>query len=227
MSEATTTTTTAEDDATTGTGEFIEKKQRRSNEHKKLSHTSPQFNGGGGSSKRDSHRGGGSSSSNNHFTKRESHHNANSSNGHGHGATAIGSSSSSNGADNNNNNAAAAAAAAKTFADRLLSEETALRAKYGDMTTKDATSLCFTLLKGDLFSASEDTSLAHCVSEDFRMGAGIATEFKKRFDRVNELLSQSRPPPFFSFLFLVSSNLLISCFFNLKQKKLELKNEVD
>lgn len=33
-------------------------------------------------------------------------------------------------------------------------------------------------IKGDLFTAGEDYSLAHCVAEDFRMGAGIAVQFK-------------------------------------------------
>lgn len=42
-----------------------------------------------------------------------------------------------------------------------------------------------TEIRGDLFSAN--TSLAHCVSKDFKMGAGIAYEFKKRFDNVEKL----------------------------------------
>ena len=48
----------------------------------------------------------------------------------------------------------------------------------------------FTVVKGDLFSASSDVSLAHCVRSDFLMGGGIAAEFKTRFKRVDELLSQ-------------------------------------
>uniref|UniRef100_A0A3B3X625 Macro domain-containing protein n=1 Tax=Poecilia mexicana TaxID=48701 RepID=A0A3B3X625_9TELE len=34
---------------------------------------------------------------------------------------------------------------------------------------------------GDLFSAPNQESLAHCVSEDLRMGKGIAVLFKKNF----------------------------------------------
>ena len=33
----------------------------------------------------------------------------------------------------------------------------------------------------DLFSVSEDYYLAHCISADFALGAGIAVEFNKRF----------------------------------------------
>ena len=43
----------------------------------------------------------------------------------------------------------------------------------------------------DLFSASEDFCLVHCVSRDFHMGKGIALEFRNRFGRVNELLAQN------------------------------------
>ena len=33
-------------------------------------------------------------------------------------------------------------------------------------------------VEGDLFTASAEYSLAHCVAEDFRMGAGIAVHFR-------------------------------------------------
>lgn len=47
------------------------------------------------------------------------------------------------------------------------------------------------LVEGDLFSCPADESLAHCISEDCRMGAGIAVQFKKRFQGVEELKAQS------------------------------------
>ncbi|CAH2221431.1 Hypothetical predicted protein [Pelobates cultripes] len=47
-------------------------------------------------------------------------------------------------------------------------------------------------VKGDLFSCPSTDSLAHCISADCRMGAGIALQFKKRFKRVEELKSQSK-----------------------------------
>lgn len=46
--------------------------------------------------------------------------------------------------------------------------------------------------KGDLFALDNTWSLAHCVGADFQMGAGIATEFKKRFGSVDELLKQKK-----------------------------------
>ena len=46
-------------------------------------------------------------------------------------------------------------------------------------------------MSGDLFSTPEDESLAHCISEDCRMGAGIAVLFKKKFGGVDELKERS------------------------------------
>jgi O-acetyl-ADP-ribose deacetylase (regulator of RNase III) len=45
--------------------------------------------------------------------------------------------------------------------------------------------------RGDLFVSSD--SLAHCVSRNMRMGAGIALLFRQRFGRVAELLAQQVP----------------------------------
>lgn len=39
----------------------------------------------------------------------------------------------------------------------------------------------------DLFSVSDEYSLAHCISADFGMGKGIVVEFNKRFDMKNKL----------------------------------------
>ncbi len=44
--------------------------------------------------------------------------------------------------------------------------------------------------KGDLFS-TKINQLAHCVSVDFHMNAGIAKEFRKRYGRIDDLLSQN------------------------------------
>uniref|UniRef100_A0A3B4A4C2 Macro domain-containing protein n=1 Tax=Periophthalmus magnuspinnatus TaxID=409849 RepID=A0A3B4A4C2_9GOBI len=49
-----------------------------------------------------------------------------------------------------------------------------------------------TYVTGDLFSCPRDESLAHCISEDCRMGAGIAVMFKKKFGGVEELKKQGR-----------------------------------
>lgn len=42
---------------------------------------------------------------------------------------------------------------------------------------------------GDLFTSH--SSLAHCVSQDFKMGAGIAKQFAENFGRKDELISQN------------------------------------
>lgn len=41
--------------------------------------------------------------------------------------------------------------------------------------------------KRDLFSVSDDYYLAHCISSDYALGAGIAVEFNKRFDMKRKL----------------------------------------
>lgn len=46
-------------------------------------------------------------------------------------------------------------------------------------------------MKSDLFSLSDSYALAHCVSADFAMGAGIAVQFVKRFDEKKFLKSQN------------------------------------
>ncbi|XP_071750729.1 ADP-ribose glycohydrolase OARD1 [Centroberyx gerrardi] len=47
-------------------------------------------------------------------------------------------------------------------------------------------------VSGDLFSCPQDEALAHCISEDCRMGAGIAVMFKKTFRGVEELKEQKK-----------------------------------
>lgn len=45
-------------------------------------------------------------------------------------------------------------------------------------------------IKGDLFTSPKTYSLAHCVSADLRMGAGIALAFRRRFARIEKLKEQ-------------------------------------
>ncbi|XP_077432506.1 ADP-ribose glycohydrolase OARD1 isoform X1 [Vanacampus margaritifer] len=45
---------------------------------------------------------------------------------------------------------------------------------------------------GDLFSCPADEALAHCISEDCRMGAGIAVIFKQKFRGVEDLKGQKK-----------------------------------
>ena len=39
----------------------------------------------------------------------------------------------------------------------------------------------------DLFNVDQNYYLAHCISADFALGAGIAVQFNKRFDMKNKL----------------------------------------
>lgn len=43
--------------------------------------------------------------------------------------------------------------------------------------------------KRDLFTMPNDYALAHCISADFKLGAGIAKEFDKRFDARQKLFN--------------------------------------
>jgi O-acetyl-ADP-ribose deacetylase (regulator of RNase III) len=49
--------------------------------------------------------------------------------------------------------------------------------------------------KQDLFRVQESFYLAHCISRDCKMGAGIAVAFQKKFDLRDQLLSQRRSNP--------------------------------
>ncbi len=42
----------------------------------------------------------------------------------------------------------------------------------------------------DLFTVSDDYYLAHCISADFKLGAGIAVEFDKRFGVRHKLFNK-------------------------------------
>lgn len=51
--------------------------------------------------------------------------------------------------------------------------------------------------KRDLFTVDDSYYLAHCISADFKLGAGIAVEFDKRFNcrkRLFEMYPASRTP---------------------------------
>lgn len=44
--------------------------------------------------------------------------------------------------------------------------------------------------KGDLFSVPSDYYLAHCISSDFALGAGIAVQFDKRYNMRERLKNE-------------------------------------
>ena len=99
------------------------------------------------------------------------------------------SSGSANKSGNSNQRPPAANGDKKPFAELLEEETKRLQQKYQK---ESKSKLCFDFVKGDLFLVEPDVSLAHCVSEDFRMSKGIATEFRKRFNNVDQLLDQSK-----------------------------------
>ncbi|XP_077991359.1 ADP-ribose glycohydrolase OARD1-like [Glandiceps talaboti] len=55
-------------------------------------------------------------------------------------------------------------------------------------------SMVFNEMKGDLFGCDEGVSLVHCISQDCRMGKGIATLFRDKFGGVDELRAQDVKP---------------------------------
>lgn len=50
----------------------------------------------------------------------------------------------------------------------------------------------------DLFSVPNDYYLAHCISDDYALGAGIAKEFNKKFEMRYKLLATKKYNPIFS-----------------------------
>lgn len=49
-----------------------------------------------------------------------------------------------------------------------------------------------TEISGDIFEIDTKTSLAHCVSEDFKMSKGIAFKFRRKYGKINELRRQQK-----------------------------------
>jgi O-acetyl-ADP-ribose deacetylase (regulator of RNase III) len=47
----------------------------------------------------------------------------------------------------------------------------------------------FTEVEGNLFDYEKEMPLAHCIAADYRLGAGIAVEFVKRYDMRNKLMA--------------------------------------
>lgn len=50
--------------------------------------------------------------------------------------------------------------------------------------------MTYTEITKDLFTMPDDYYLAHCISADFKMGAGIAVQFNKHFDMKNILTTK-------------------------------------
>ena len=48
------------------------------------------------------------------------------------------------------------------------------------------------VVKGDLFDAPQSNSLGHCISADASMHKGIATQFKRKFGRIDEIRKKAQ-----------------------------------
>lgn len=73
-----------------------------------------------------------------------------------------------------------------------MSSEPETKRVRSDQTQPADDSWGLTYVTGNLFTCPEDEALAHCISEDCRMGAGIAVVFKKTFSGVEELKEQKK-----------------------------------
>ena len=54
-------------------------------------------------------------------------------------------------------------------------------------------SLKYEEIKGDLFSCPSTSSLAHCISRNCALSAGIAKLFRQKFGRIDELQRMNTP----------------------------------
>jgi len=61
-----------------------------------------------------------------------------------------------------------------------------------DIRSKIITNSNIVEVEGDLFQATEDYALGHCVSKDFKMSEGIALEFTRKFGPIDKLLLQNK-----------------------------------
>jgi len=61
-----------------------------------------------------------------------------------------------------------------------------------DIRSKIITNSNIVEVEGDLFQATTDYALGHCVSKDFKMSKGIALEFRRKFGQVDQLLQQNK-----------------------------------
>ena len=49
--------------------------------------------------------------------------------------------------------------------------------------------MTFTEVEGNLFDYEKEMPLAHCIAADYRLGAGIAVEFVRRYDMRTKLMA--------------------------------------
>jgi len=56
--------------------------------------------------------------------------------------------------------------------------------------------MIYTELYKDLFTVDKSYYLAHCIASDFRMGAGIAVQFQRKFSLRNKLIQVGKENTF-------------------------------
>lgn len=82
--------------------------------------------------------------------------------------------------------------------------------------------MTYSEVKQDLFDCDDSWYLAHCISADFALGAGIAKEFDRRFD-MNRKLRESFPDyinrQWREYCFEAADAILIDRVFNLVTKE--------
>lgn len=78
--------------------------------------------------------------------------------------------------------------------------------------------MIFNEVKQDLFAVPSDYYLAHCISNDFALGAGIAVKFDRKFNMRSEL--KKKYPPLRQPNGYVGKALLVGRVFNLVTKLL-------
>eukprot|EP01084_Bolivina_argentea_P059189 108042_1 len=69
-------------------------------------------------------------------------------------------------------------------------DEQKVKPKEIKETTVKTFAFTYSLMKGDLFTSPDSSSLCHCISRDLGMGKGIAVHFKQKFGGVNALRQQ-------------------------------------
>lgn len=82
----------------------------------------------------------------------------------------------------------------ETETQTVLNQENDEYGSYIDAYEKINTFKRVTEITQDLFLVDNSYSLAHCVASDLKMSKGIATEFVKRFQNVEELKNQQTVP---------------------------------
>ncbi|KAJ8929324.1 hypothetical protein NQ314_018001 [Rhamnusium bicolor] len=84
---------------------------------------------------------------------------------------------------------------------RTPTESQRLQRELGDRPVESAPTLTFCEINEDLFNVSNEFSLAHCVSKDMSVSAGISLRFREKFGSQKVVLQQRQAPGGLAVLF--------------------------